>query len=71
MRGHTFRSLDVRAQTRKHLVLDALERVRAGIFDAVPVLYAGHLSQDERLAVIPETKTCVDCGGDRVRQTEI
>jgi hypothetical protein len=53
-------SLDVRAQTRRHLILDALRRVRAGTYGAClvcrsPIPY-------ERLAVIPETKACVDCG---------
>jgi hypothetical protein len=66
--GHSSRSLDVRAQTRIHLILDALKRVRAGIYGAClvcrsPIPY-------ERLAVIPETKTCVDCGWDRARQNE-
>ncbi len=58
--GLTPRSLDVRAQARIQLILDALKRVRAGIYGAClvcrsPIPY-------ERLAVIPETKTCVDCG---------
>ena len=63
--GPSSRSLDVRTQTRIHLIRDALKRVRAGIYGAClicrsPIPY-------ERLEVIPETKTCVDCGWDRVR----
>jgi RNA polymerase-binding transcription factor DksA len=58
--------LDVRAQTRIDLILDALRRVRAGTYGAClvcrsPIPY-------ERLAVIPETKACVDCGRDRALQ---
>jgi hypothetical protein len=51
---------DVRTQIRIRLILDALKRIRAGVYGAClvcrsPVPY-------ERLAVIPETKTCVRCG---------
>ena len=58
--------LDVRAQTRIDLILDALRRVRAGTYGAClvcrsPIPY-------ERLAVIPETKACVDCGRERALQ---
>lgn len=50
----------VRTQVRIQLILDALKRIRAGIYGAClicrsPIPY-------ERLAVIPETKTCVRCG---------
>jgi hypothetical protein len=52
--------LDVRAQTRMQLILDALERIRAGIYGTClvcrsPVPY-------EHLEVLPETQTCVRCG---------
>jgi hypothetical protein len=64
--GLTSRRLDVRAQTRIHLILDALRRVRAGTYGTClvcrsPIPY-------ERLAVIPETKACVDCGRDLALQ---
>jgi hypothetical protein len=66
--GHNSRGLDVRAQTRIHLILDALKRFRAGTYGAClvcrsPIPY-------ERLAVIPEAKACVDCGRDRALQNE-
>jgi hypothetical protein len=51
---------DVRTQTRVRLILDALKRIRAGIYGAC--LMCRSLIPYERLAVIPETKTCVRCG---------
>jgi len=51
---------DVRAQMRIRLILDALKRIRAGIYGAC--LMCQSLIPYERLAVIPETKTCVRCG---------
>jgi hypothetical protein len=51
---------DVRTQSRITLILDALKRMRAGVYGTClicqsPIPY-------DRLAVIPETKTCVRCG---------
>jgi hypothetical protein len=51
---------DVRTQMRIRSVLDALKRIRAGIYGAC--LMCQSLIPYERLAVIPETKTCVRCG---------
>jgi hypothetical protein len=51
---------DIRTQSRIKLILDALKRIRAGIYGTClicqsPIPY-------ERLVVIPETKICVRCG---------
>jgi hypothetical protein len=51
---------DVRTQSRITLTLEALKRMRAGVYGTClicqsPIPY-------DRLAVIPETKTCVRCG---------
>jgi Prokaryotic dksA/traR C4-type zinc finger len=51
---------DIRTQSRIKLILDALRRIRAGVYGTClmcqsPIPY-------ERLAVIPETKNCVHCG---------
>jgi hypothetical protein len=51
---------DIRAQSRMSLILDALKRMRAGVYGTClicqsPIPY-------DRLAVIPETMTCVRCG---------
>jgi Prokaryotic dksA/traR C4-type zinc finger len=51
---------DVRTQMRLRSVLDALKRIRAGIYGAC--LMCQSLIPYERLAVIPETQTCVRCG---------
>ena len=51
---------DVRTQMRIRSVLDALKRIRTGIYGAC--LMCRSLIPYERLAVIPETKTCVRCG---------
>jgi DnaK suppressor protein len=50
---------DIRTQSRINLIAEALKRIRAGIYGTclicrAPIPYA-------RLAVIPETKTCVRC----------
>jgi hypothetical protein len=50
---------DIRTQSRIRLILEALKRVRAGVYGTcliceLPIAY-------DRLAVIPETKTCVRC----------
>jgi hypothetical protein len=51
---------DVGTQMRIRSVLDALKRIRAEIYGAC--LMCQSLIPYERLAVIPETKTCVRCG---------
>ena len=51
---------DVRTQMRIRSVLDALRRIRSGIYGAC--LMCESLIPYERLAVLPETKTCVRCG---------
>jgi hypothetical protein len=60
------RPLDVRTQDRIHLIMDALKRIQSGTYGACllcrsPIPY-------QRLTVLPETKTCVDCGLGPVRQ---
>ena len=55
---------DVRTQMRIRLILDALKRIRAGIYGAC--LMCQSAIPYDRLAVIPETKTCMRCGsGER------
>jgi RNA polymerase-binding transcription factor DksA len=54
------RPRDIRTQSRINLVTEALKRIQAGIYGTClicrsPIPYA-------RLAVIPETQTCVRCG---------
>jgi hypothetical protein len=51
---------DVRTQMRLRSVLDALKRIRAGTYGAC--LMCQSLIPYERLAVIPEAKTCMRCG---------
>jgi len=51
---------DVRTQMRIRLILDALKRIRAGIYGACLICRSS--IPYERLAVIPETKTCIRCG---------
>ena len=50
---------DVRTDSRIKLILEALKRIRAGIYGTclicqLPIAF-------DRLSVIPETKTCVRC----------
>jgi Prokaryotic dksA/traR C4-type zinc finger len=50
---------DVRTDSRIRLILDALKRIRAGVYGTclacqTPIAF-------DRLSVIPETKTCVRC----------
>jgi hypothetical protein len=54
-----------RIQTRIGLIVDALNRIRAGIYGTC-VICRSPIAFD-RLSVIPETKTCVLCS----RGTEI
>jgi hypothetical protein len=51
---------DVRTHMRIRLILDALKRIRAGIYGACLVCRSS--IPYERLAVVPETKTCIRCG---------
>jgi hypothetical protein len=51
---------DIRTQSRIKLILEALKRIRGGVYGTClicqsPIPY-------DRLAVIPETRTCVHCG---------
>jgi hypothetical protein len=59
--GSTFgvRRHDVRTQSRIKLILEALKRVRAGVYGTC-LICRSPIAFD-RLAVIPETKTCVRC----------
>jgi len=50
---------DVRTQSRIKLILEALKRVRAGVY-GICLICRSPIALD-RLAVIPETKTCVRC----------
>ena len=50
---------DVRTQSRIRLILEAFKRVRAGIYGTC-LICQSPIAFD-RLAVIPETKTCVRC----------
>jgi hypothetical protein len=50
---------DIRTDSRIRLILEALKRVRAGVYGTclicqLPIAF-------DRLSVIPETKTCVRC----------
>ena len=50
---------DIRTDSRIRLILEALKRIRAGVYGACmtcqsPIAF-------DRLSVIPETKTCVRC----------
>jgi hypothetical protein len=51
---------DVRTQMRVRLIRDALKRIRAGIYGACQVCRSAIAY--ERLAVVPETQTCMRCG---------
>jgi hypothetical protein len=50
---------DVRAQMRIRLIRDALKRIRAGFYGACLVCRSA--IPYERLAVVPETQTCMRC----------
>jgi hypothetical protein len=50
---------DVRTHSRIKLILEALKRVRAGVYGTC-LICQSPIAFD-RLAVIPETKTCVRC----------
>ena len=50
---------DIRTDSRIRLILDALKRLRAGVYGTC-VLCQSPIAFD-RLSVIPETKTCVRC----------
>ena len=50
---------DIRTDSRIRLILDALKRIRAGVYGKcrvcqLPIAF-------DRLSVIPETKSCVRC----------
>jgi hypothetical protein len=50
---------DIRTDSRIRLILDALKRIRAGVYGTC-VMCQSPIAFD-RLSVIPETKTCVRC----------
>jgi RNA polymerase-binding transcription factor DksA len=50
---------DVRTESRIKLILEALKRIRAGIYGTC-LMCQSPIAFD-RLSVIPETKTCVRC----------
>jgi hypothetical protein len=50
---------DIRTDSRIRLILEALKRMRAGIYGTC-VMCQSPIAFD-RLSVIPETKTCVRC----------
>jgi hypothetical protein len=50
---------DVRTHSRIKLILEALKRIRAGIYGTCLICQAPIAF--DRLSVIPETKTCVRC----------
>jgi hypothetical protein len=50
---------DIRTDSRIRLILDALNRMRAGVYGTC-VMCQSPIAFD-RLSVIPETKTCVRC----------
>ena len=50
---------DVRTDSRIKLILEALKRIRAGIY-GICLICRSPIAFD-RLSVIPETKTCVRC----------
>jgi DksA/TraR C4-type zinc finger protein len=55
--GH--RRHDVRTHSRIQLILEALKRIRAGIYGTCLICQSPIAFN--RLSVIPETKTCVRC----------
>ena len=50
---------DIRTDSRIRLMLEALERIRAGVYGTC--LMCRRPIAFDRLSVIPETKTCVRC----------
>jgi hypothetical protein len=50
---------DIRTDSRIRLILDALKRIRAGVYGTC-VMCQRPIAFD-RLSVIPETKTCMRC----------
>jgi hypothetical protein len=50
---------DIRTDSRIRLILEALKRMRAGVYGTC-VMCQSPIAFD-RLSVIPETKTCVRC----------
>ncbi len=50
---------DIRTDSRIRLILEALKRIRAGVYGTC-VMCQSPVAFD-RLSVIPETKTCVRC----------
>jgi hypothetical protein len=50
---------DIRTHSRVRLILDALKRIRAGVYGTC-LMCQSPIAFD-RLSVIPETKTCVRC----------
>ena len=50
---------DVRTDSRIKLILEALKRIRAGVYGTCLICQSPIAF--ERLSVIPETKTCVRC----------
>ena len=50
---------DIRTDSRIRLILEALKRMRAGIYGTCLMCQSGIAF--DRLSVIPETKTCVRC----------
>jgi RNA polymerase-binding transcription factor DksA len=59
--GSTLRARrhDIRTDSRIRLILEALKRVRAGVYGTC-LICQSPIAFD-RLSVIPETKTCVRC----------
>ena len=50
---------DIRTHSRVRLILEALKRIRAGVYGTC-LMCRSPIAFD-RLSVIPETKTCVRC----------
>ena len=50
---------DIRTDSRIRLILEALKRIRAGVYGTC-LMCQSPIALD-RLSVIPETKTCVRC----------
>lgn len=50
---------DIRTDNRIRLILEALKRIRAGVYGTC--MMCRSLIAFDRLSVIPETKTCVRC----------
>ena len=60
-RGSTLRARphDIRTDSRIRLILEALKRIRAGVYGTC-LMCTSPIAFD-RLSVIPETKTCIRC----------